>query len=382
MASTTSARALTIGILLSCAAFGAYGTFGAASNNGLLESVGQAVAQKQFLGGPEPHKMTYTGIEAIDNHLVFLIAFFVVILDGPTTWDVRAVYWCLMADFAAAWMFIRLEGHRSGNRGRIVSWTGTAGVILQNISFTVTTPIYFIIHLLTSPVSASNPTLADLAINSGDSGALPLGTTLSFIAPAILMNLPAPSLLPAGAHYTWQAIWQIFPVTHTILHYILPGPTGDLPAAASRGLVRRAQRFILYLCFVPRAAALAIALTPAYLAPETLRPLFEQLTLGSLLVPYWPWNSPMAGDPASLAGKPELVELFLQWDVYCGGLAILAWAAFVYVVAVPEKGFLRGVVPKVLTYGVAGGPVAVATILLMERDAAVLERSGAKKKGV
>lgn len=79
---------------------------------------------------------------------------------------------------------------------------------------------------------------------------------------------------------------------------------------------------------------------------------------------------PPAGDPASPAGKPELVLLFLQWDVCYGGLAILAWAAFVYVVAVPERGFLRGVVPKVLAYGVAGGPVAVATMLIMERDAA------------
>ncbi|KAI3391248.1 hypothetical protein diail_7673, partial [Diaporthe ilicicola] len=380
--STTFARALTVGILLSCAAFGAYGTFGAAANNGLLDSLGRSVGsearEKQFLGGPVPYKTTYTGLQAIDDTLIFLVAFFVVITDGPTTWDVKIVYWCLLAEFSAAWAFIKLEGHRGGNRGRIVSWTGTFGLILQNITFTITVPIYFIIHLLSSPTSSSNPTPDDLAVDSGDSGLLPLRTALSFILPATLMNLPSPSVLSAKAHYTWQAIWQIFPIAHTVYDFI---PWSGSPnqrnvsAAESHALVARAQNFILYLCFIPRTAAILIALTPASLAPGVMGPaLLDQLTLESLFVPYWPWNSPAAGDPASPAGKPELVKLFLQWDVYCGGLAILAWATYAYLAALPNRNFVRDVVPKALAYGVLGGPVAVATTLLMERDAAVVGR--------
>ncbi|KAG6354046.1 hypothetical protein INS49_005017 [Diaporthe citri] len=396
MASTTIARALTIGILLSCAAFGAYGTFGAGVGNGLFEalqrSAGYEAKEKGFLGGPTPYKTTYTGIRLIDNHLVVLNAFFVLIIDGPKTWDVTIAYWCLMAEFCAAWVFIRIEGHRSANQhGRIVNWTGTFGVLIQNITFTVTTPIYFIIYLLTSPAARSNPTPDDLAVNYGDTELLPHRTALSFIIPAALMSLPSPSVLSAGAHYTWLSIWQIFPVAHTFYHFLhwfgygllvqvaLPGDILESKRKDRDALIR-AQRFALYLCSIPRALAMAVALTPAALAPEALRPVFEQVTLGSLLVPYWPWNSPVGGDPASPAGKAELAKLFLQWDVACGGLAILAWASFVYLVAVPNKGLLRDVVPKVLTYGLVGGPVAAATVLVMERDTAVLGPSAKGKK--
>lgn len=125
MASTTFARTLTIGILLSCAAFGAYGTFGAGIKNGLFESLsaGDQGDEKHFLCGPTPHKTTYTGVKAIDDQLFVLNSFFVLIIDGPQTWDVAVVYWCLMAEFAAAWVFIKIEGHRGANqRGRIVNW--------------------------------------------------------------------------------------------------------------------------------------------------------------------------------------------------------------------------------------------------------------------
>lgn len=127
MTSAAFGRALTIGLLLGCAAFGAYGTFGAASQNGLFEALGRAsghhVKEQHFLGGPSPQKTRYTGIDFIDRHLVVLNAFFVLILDGPATWDVTVAYWVLMAEFCAAWMFIRIEGHREANQhGHIANW--------------------------------------------------------------------------------------------------------------------------------------------------------------------------------------------------------------------------------------------------------------------
>lgn len=209
------------------------------------------------------------------------------------------------------------------------------------------------------------------------------------------MSLPSPSVLSAGAHYTWLSLWQIFPVAHTCYHFLhrfynrLVQTAQPTDIVRSKRLDRRhlaqAQRFVLYLCFIPRTIALAVAVTPASLAPEgALRPVFEQVTVQSLLVPYWPWDSPHAGDPASPAGKPELAKMFLQWDVACrgggGGLAVLVWACFAYLAAQPGKGFVREVLPKVLTYGVVGGPVAVATVLVIEMDAAVFGASDKEKK--
>lgn len=106
MASTAFARALTVGILLSCAAFGAYATLGACATNGLLEALGSSsgyqAEEKYFLGGPQPYKSAYTGIRVLDSHLVALNGFFVVIIDGPSTWYVTVAYWCLMAEVCAA----------------------------------------------------------------------------------------------------------------------------------------------------------------------------------------------------------------------------------------------------------------------------------------
>lgn len=267
--------------------------------------------------------------------------------------------------------------HRSDRVLTITDRTGAFGVLIQNITFTITTPIYFIIDLLTSPASSSNPTPSDLLVSSGDAEFLPHRTALSFITPAVLTSLPSPSILSAGGHYTWLSIWQVFPITHTIYHF-LPRLGGS--KSNDRYMLIRAQRFALSLCFIPRTIAMAVALAPADLAPEMLKPVFEQVTLESLLVPYWPWNSPMSGGPTSADGKAELAKLFLQWDVACGGLAILAWASYVYLVAQPNKGLLLNVLPKILTYGLVGGPVAAATILVMERDAAVLGRSAKGKK--
>lgn len=255
---------------------------------------------------------------------------------------------------------------------------------MQNMTIAVTAPIYFLIHLLTSPASSNNATPDDLAISPDDSALLPHRTVLSFIIPAVLMSLPSPTILSAGAHYTWLAMWQVFPITDTIYYYItqlvLPSHNtqGASDDAVARALV--AHRFILYLCCVPRTLTMAVALTPAALVPEAVRPLFEQLTPASLFVPYWPWDSPTTGNPASPVGKPELAKLFLQWDVNSAGLAILVWASFVYLSAVPDRRRLLRVVPKVLAFGVAGGPVAAATVLVMERDAAVLKRHGGGKK--
>lgn len=128
MLSPTTHRWLTIAILAGCSAFGAYATFGAASQNGLLAAISKAVGanvkpkSRHFPGGPTPYKLTYTGIAGIDDHLVTLISFFTIILDSPKTQDVVWVTRYLMTHFLAGWMLISLEGLRQGNKGRIVSW--------------------------------------------------------------------------------------------------------------------------------------------------------------------------------------------------------------------------------------------------------------------
>ncbi|ROV88132.1 hypothetical protein VMCG_10420 [Cytospora schulzeri] len=392
-------RPVTLVILAACAAFGAYGTMGAGLRNGLFDSmtksVGRDVEDKYFAGGPAPYKTAYTGVEAIDDHLITLVAFFIYIIDGPKTWGVVLVYWYLMAQLCAGWMLLSMEGLRQGNRGRVVSWTGTMGFILQNITYTITVPIYLIAHLLTSPISTAEVSLQNISVDTSDSATLPLSTTLSFVIPSVMMYLPAPANVSTSMHYTWQAIWQIFPVMqsiyHRILKAILPGPG---PGSNSSTHLVGVYRYILFMSIVPQIILLTVAMTPPFLVPGVLKPIFEDVDLASAFVPYWPWNSPTADEladtGAALAeatvvtaeGKAELVKLFLQWDVYCGGIAILAWAAFVYSVARPDMRFLGagGIMPKAAVWTVLGGPVGAAAMLLLERDWAVVGGFGGRKK--
>lgn len=126
MAPHSLPRVVTVLILASCAFLGGYGTLGAGFQNGFFESIskaaGQGAAAAYFPGGPEPYRTRYTGIAAIDNQLVTLIAFFIFIIDGPQTWDITLSYWYLMLHFCAGMCLLALEGLRKGNRGRLVSW--------------------------------------------------------------------------------------------------------------------------------------------------------------------------------------------------------------------------------------------------------------------
>lgn len=128
MVSSTPYRWLTIAILAGCSAFGAYATFGAASKNGLFAAITKAVGpdvkpkSKHLPGGPAPYKLSYTGVAGIDDHLLTLISFFTIILDGPKTLDLVWVTRYVMTQFLAGWVLISLEGLRHGNKGRIASW--------------------------------------------------------------------------------------------------------------------------------------------------------------------------------------------------------------------------------------------------------------------
>lgn len=128
MAPSATHRWLTIAILAGCSAFGAYATLGAASQNGLFAAITKAVGSdvkpksKHFPGGPAPYKLSYTGIAGIDDHLLTLISFFTIILDGPKTLDMVWVTRYMMTQFLAGWVLISLEGLRQGNKGRIASW--------------------------------------------------------------------------------------------------------------------------------------------------------------------------------------------------------------------------------------------------------------------
>lgn len=238
-------------------------------------------------------------------------------------------------------------------------------------------PLYLILHLLTS--AHDDPT--GLAVAAEDVVALPWAATMAFLVPMLLMALPSPSLLPPSVHYGWNAVWQVFPVLQTLYHYLLKEILVRAPIGRPHVKTDHLYRFVLTITVVSQSALLAVALL---LSTTTTTALLFQGTvdLPRVLIPYWPWNSPVLDEAiwrGTGTGLPALVQLFLQWDIYSGGLALLVWAVHSYHVT-GEPSFLWNVVPKVAFWTALGGPVGAATVLLWERDAILLQRMAVPKE--
>lgn len=269
----------------------------------------------------------------------------------------------------------------------MVSRTGTFGLILQNITYTVTVPVYFIIHLLTSPISGPNPTADVLSVDAQDLFILPFSVFGAFVVPTVMIALPSPGLITPASHYNWLAMWQVFPVAQSVYHGLCRRITAPIHFKQNaHEQMDDLYRLIATLSFVPHTAFLALAATPAHVVPDALlsflpgltRKALAQISLTKAFVPCLPWQSPMAvglgAKVIKVQGLTELVKMFLQWDLYVGGLAVLVWSVFVYSVARPDKALLTSVLPRVVAWTALGGPVGAATMLLWERDASVRQR--------
>lgn len=284
----------------------------------------------------------------------------------------------------------------------VLTRTGTFGFIFQNITFTVTVPIYLIIHLLTSPNSFT-PTADALALDASDLSVLPLSVAAAFVVPSVLMALPSPARLAPAAHYDWLALWQVFPVAQTLYHGVLRrviSSSASTARAASPRQTDNLYRAVAALSFVPHTALLALAAVPPRAVPDAAlallarvgvtRDTFAHVTLARAFVPTWPWASPVVqvAGGRMVGGRgvealTGLVQLFLQWDVYVGGLAVLAWAVFVHSVATsaaPQSQSRGVLLLRVLLWTAFGGPVGAATMLLWERDASARARARAGGK--
>jgi len=257
------------------------------------------------------------------------------------------------------------------------------GIIVQNATYTVTAPLYLVLHVLTSPVArpAADPE-AVLAVDPWDLSLVPVSNILAFVVPGVMMSLPSPSVVPPLAHYAWDAVWQPFPATQNAIRGLLKrliGNSKGSPRKTHLEVAGHAYRYVVALCVLSQLALAAVALTPPSAVPDSWRGLVTEVTLRSAFVPYWPWDTPVVD--ATVVGKgeglAELARLFFQWDIYCGGTAIFVWALYVYKVARPNRSLL-GLLPKVVVWGVLGGPTAAATIILWERDGVIAERKTAK----
>lgn len=235
-------------------------------------------------------------------------------------------------------------------------------------------PLYLILHVFTSPIAASSAqaSATNVAVEGTDDFALTLSTPLAYGVPAVLMSLPSPGQIAPLTHYAFHALWQVYPVTKTAYHWALSAmapraPPGHRPAAP-----RRTYLSVLLASVISQVALVAVAVTPASVVPEAWAPVFADVTLSSAFVPCWPGNAAIvdaSAVPIAPHGLAELTKLFLQWDIYCGGTAVLVWAVFVRSVAQPDRS-VASFLPAAAFWTACGGPPAAAAMMLWERDEA------------
>lgn len=409
-------------VLVGCSALGLYTTMVTLVNNGLgaVLTAAASGAATALAGAPEPLRRTYTGVAAVDRQLTVLVGFFSAAVDGggAVPPECTLYYAWAMAQFAAGWTVLLLESRRAGSLGRAplggAVWLLLAGLLIQNVGYTVAVPLWLAAHLLRSPVARlRSPSVAPdegadpSAVGPGalfvplwELALLPASVTLTFIAPAVLMSMPSLLGHSAATHYGLLAVWQAFPLWNLLVlwassqvcprvfgtlgrrHFVLDSKPWPLryKAWAARvygfalGVAVAAQLPVLAVALAPsalRAAAAAAAADHGLLS--FLRPyLAPRVSLASIFLPPSPLNPPTV-DPATYAAG-ELAPLaiyFLQYDVYIGGASLLLWALYLHQTGARNPSVV-GALKKVGFWFLLGGPHAAVVALLKDRDAALL----------
>lgn len=277
------------------------------------------------------------------------------------------------------------------------------GLIFQTCSWTITTPLWLILHLFTSPIAkissfTSTVSPSVLLVDLWDLAVLPLTVSLTYITPALPMLLP--TQFGAFAHYAATALWQPFPLWHSIVQFTLshiarfvdrtqgsPSAAASASPAAYLVQVKSVYSFVTLLSVVTQVTILQLVLAPAVVRkslavtyPSLAAYADPSVTFASVFVPHGPLSSP-AVDPAAL-GSGDLAPLavhFLQYDMYFGCGAMLLWALYLHRNAVAEaKASAAQVAAKVAWWFALGGFAGALSTLLWERDS-VVEDEGARK---
>lgn len=209
-----------------------------------------------------------------------------------------------------------------------------------------------------------------------------------------------PSHFGAWAHYAATALWQPFPLWHSIVQSLLsrlarfvertqgspPPPSSSSDRRAYLAQARSVYSFVTMLSVAAQVTILQVVLAPAavrdslaltwpslsaYAAPE--------VTFASVFVPF---GGPPVVDLETLASG-ELAApavYFFQYDMYFGCGAMLLWALYLHRNALAGAGRGGGgasaplqVAARVAWWFALGGFAGALSTLLWERDMVVEE---------
>jgi len=246
-------------------------------------------------------------------------------------------------------------------------------------------PLYFFLHLLTSPTAKLSKNNTNVLIISGlDLAIIPVSLLLGYILPSILMCLP----VSTTAHQQFIAFWQPFPIWTIMIQSTIRFFASRLSKRETRTSTKSAEesyldaaapryRLVFGLCMITHIPVIAIALlSPTTLlgySPTLTR--FLQSTFSDIFIPYGLDTNYKVSSLAAGALN------FLHWDFYVGGTAFIVWASALYRDAEKQSTLGTGsgdawwkLIWKIIAYTLISGPVGASTVLLWERDAILRQK--------
>jgi hypothetical protein len=335
-------------------------------------------------GTSEPLRTHYTGINAVDKQFQLLMVFFFEVISGrPPAAVIQAFHFG--GQFGAGWTLIALEAARYCNKGTVLAFVAVWGLLVQNLSFAATIPLYLALHLGIS--RGVKPEISAIMAPAADLAALPPAMFLGFIVPSVLLALPAPAYMTYDQKQIVNAVWQVFPLTVAILQRILSRVltwvyVSLAPFHQDYKITRRLLHFVYASAALMAATShiAAVTLPLVYdIMPDLFHPYLQSISFRSTFVPVM---APLGyNSTATVATIGAGAHLFLQYDEILSSAALLLWASYVHICAWEQVNWVNARVLSIAIVGlvVAMGPVGAAVVLLWVRDEEVLRNKAEEK---
>ena len=221
----------------------------------------------------------------------------------------------------------------ASNYDSVMCW----GLAMQMGTIAVFLPLYLVIHLSTSPTVRSSKA-KDHIVDIPNILSIPISLTIGFGLLAILLSLPAPSVLTFDQKQAFIAAWQAFPVWVELLqqslswviaqmpgymHWMAPTPSrGTSPR--TMGALRLVYVFVLGVAGVTRITVIMLSLT-SKLFPEIFAPGYRGMfDPSNVFVP----KSFLPSTKMSSIGAGAFQ--LLQYDEMVGSTALAIWSIALY----------------------------------------------------
>lgn len=257
------------------------------------------------------------------------------------------------------------------------------GIAMQNLALNVVLPLYLVIHLSTAP-TVSAMRAHDFYIDPSELQSVPISLTLGFIVPAILLTLPAPSIISFDEKQYFMAVWQTFPIwveflqwSISLLHRIFMSSkakrivTSETPDTQWYATLRAV--YVSILAIAGSTHIMTVTLLAALkIFPDLFAAKFDGMLSPSAV--FWPTAFSSSTKMTSI-GSAALLQL--QFDEIIGSAAVALWATVLFARELRKNKKVRKTYMLVLNFifkTALVGPIGYAVICIWARDELIFKK--------